>query len=264
MKFSRQSGVALVITLIMLSVITVMAVAFLALSRRERASVVHSQASIDAELMASTGLERAKAEILARIIGQVVTSNIPTNIIVPTNLFGPDLFVSGSTTTTNPVPFIYDDPINGPNQAAARQWIWSLVNGSPPPVFVKTNSAGIPRENRWFLDLNRNGAFEPSGLLPITDAAGNLTNALFTGDPQWFGVLSRPTGLNHTNNNRFIGRYAYIVLPVGHSLDLNFIHNQAKDLSPTMAGGVVDGFFRNQGVGSWEINLAAFLADLNA
>ena len=24
-----------------------------------------------------------------------------------------------------------------------------------------------------------------------------------------------------------------------------------------------DGFFRNQGVGSWEINLAAFLADLN-
>ena len=28
-------------------------------------------------------------------------------------------------------------------------------------------------------------------------------------------------------------------------------------------GGGNDGFLRNQGVGSWEINLAAFLADLN-
>src|SRR5256885_16322129 len=100
MKHSKQRGVALVITLIMLSVITVMAVAFLALSRRERAGVVHRQATIDAELAANAGLERAKAEILARIIAQVVTSNIPTNIIVPTNLFGPDLFVSGSTTNS--------------------------------------------------------------------------------------------------------------------------------------------------------------------
>src|SRR6184192_3628237 len=94
MKYSKQRGVALVITLIMLSVITVMAVAFLALSRRERASVVHSQATIDAELAASSGLERAKAEILGSIFVQILTNKIPTTLIVPTNIFGPDLFVS--------------------------------------------------------------------------------------------------------------------------------------------------------------------------
>ena len=50
------------------------------------------------------------------------------------------------------------------------------------------------------------------------------------------------------------------MLPAGKTLDINYIHNAAKqkDLTPG-----ADNFFRNQGVGSWEINLAAFLADLN-
>ena len=62
-------------------------------------------------------------------------------------------------------------------------------------------------------------------------------------------------------------RYAFIALPAGSTLDLNYIHNQALKgnlgnniVNPPSAG---DTFFRNQGVGSWEINLAAFLADLN-
>src|SRR3954470_10540768 len=123
MRFRKQSGVALIITLIMLSVITVMAVAFLALSRRERASVVHSANAIDAELMASAGLERAKAEILGNIISQ-------------SNFLGPDFLVSGARTNTPPVPFLYGDPIYGPDPAGAKQQIWSLVNGSHPPVFI--------------------------------------------------------------------------------------------------------------------------------
>ena len=69
----------------------------------------------------------------------------------------------------------------------------------------------------------------------------------------------------HGPNNRFVARYAFIAVPVGNTLDVNAIHNQAYDdmwpigrWSPPN-----DEFFRNEGVGSWEINLAAFLADLN-
>src|ERR1051325_3905158 len=139
MKFQRQRGVVLVITLIMLSIITVMAVAFLALSRRERASVVHSQSSIDAELMASDALERVKAEILADIIGR-------------TNLLGPDLLVSGSRTFVPPDPFLSGDAVMDPSASAATKasWkaeIWSLVNGSHPPVFVRTNLSVNSREH---------------------------------------------------------------------------------------------------------------------
>src|SRR5262249_33442839 len=63
----------------------------------------------------------------------------------------------------------------------------------------------------------------------------------------------------HSRNNRFIGRYAYLVQPIGRSLDLNFLHNSAK----TSLALNQNGFRRNQGVGTWEINLAGFLADLN-
>jgi len=54
--------------------------------------------------------------------------------------------------------------------------------------------------------------------------------------------------------SRDVGRYAYLVLPAGRSLDLNYIHNQAKRGQPTY-----NSYMRNQGVGSWELNLAAFL-----
>jgi hypothetical protein len=79
------------------------------------------------------------------------------------------------------------------------------------------------------------------------------------GDPQWIGILER-IGEPHSARNRFTARYAYMIVPVGKTLDLNFIDNDAKGLDMTMNE---NGFMRNQGFGSWEINMAAFLADLN-
>ena len=87
MKYRQnQSGVALVITLIMLSVITIITVAFLALSQRERATVSTTLTGTEAELAANAAHERAKAEILANIREFV---NTYTN----RQTIGPDLFV---------------------------------------------------------------------------------------------------------------------------------------------------------------------------
>src|SRR5262249_11654216 len=69
-----------------------------------------------------------------------------------------------------------------------------------------------------------------------------------------------PMGMPHSADNLFISRYAYVVIPTSQALDINYMHNYAKLINITMAS---DGFWRNQGGGSWEINLAAFLADLN-
>lgn len=245
MKLSRNRGVALIITLIMLSIITVMAVAFLSLSRRERASVVHSANSLDAELMASTALDRAKAEILANIVG--------------TNTLGPELMVSRFRYSFPPFTNSTDTSL-----------IVDQFREPVPPVFVKTNrpnNPAAPPDFRFFVDLNRNGRFEPTGLdIIVTNENGlsipvgnGLLRASLIGDPVWLGILSNPS-TNHSKFNRFVGRYAYLVLPVGKSLDLNWIHNQAKGLN---MAAFFNGFFRNQGVGPWEINLAAFLADLN-
>src|SRR5687767_9691421 len=75
MKFRRnQSGVALVITLIMLSVITIIAVAVLALRQRERSSLSQTLAGTEAELMASTGLEYSKSHVLAEVAAFLSTN----------------------------------------------------------------------------------------------------------------------------------------------------------------------------------------------
>ena len=255
MKRNSQNGVALVITLIMLSVVTFMAITFLALSRRERGAVSVTVDQTTAKLMADAALADAESELMARIQSH-------------TNQLLYDMFVSTNCLDTN-TSLKLESP-----DAISRLRIRSRA-----PVYIATNVADArnlnlappPPEFRFYLDLNRNGRFESNGffaawdaqgkLVPALDANGQATSAYvsnyFVGDPEWIGMLERPQ-YPHSRTNRFIGRYAYLVIPSGKALDLNFIHNQAKNL-----GLNVDGFYRNQGVGSWELNLAAFLRDLN-
>lgn len=119
-----------------------------------------------------------------------------------------------------------------------------------------TNGLGVLRDprvtvvvandpTRYYVDLNRNTNFDP--VLPETP-----------GDPQWIGMLKNPY-YGHSADNQFLYRYAYIALPEGLTLDINAIHNQSKRLGPAQ-----EGFLRNQGFGSWELNLAAFLSELDA
>src|SRR3954462_13170346 len=66
-RASRQ-GMALVITLIMLSVTLIMAIAFLAVSRRERISVGTSTDTTVARFATDTGLAAAESQILANVL----------------------------------------------------------------------------------------------------------------------------------------------------------------------------------------------------
>ena len=115
---NRQQGVALVITLIFLSVITVMAVAFLALTQRGRDSENESGNRIVADQMADMAKERAKAEVLARILS-------PNG-----DFMGPGLVVS-----VNDANIEYDDPTD-------VMEIASLWEDPRAPVFVDTNRVG--------------------------------------------------------------------------------------------------------------------------
>jgi hypothetical protein len=256
-SFRNQSGVALVITLIMLSVITVIAVAFLALSQRERSSISQTITGTEAELMANTALDRAKSQILAEMVAFMAnpTNRVATNANgawIPALTLGPDLLVSVTSTNYTNSPYL--SPGKRANDVAA---IADLVQDPRVPVFVRTPDADRVT-NRFYLDLNRNNRFEPSGIVPWTNTAGAYVGDRYAiGDPEWVGVLGR-INEKHSGTNRFGGRYAYLILPIGKTLDIDFIHNEGK---PTP--GSQDGYFRSQGHGSWEINLAAFLADVN-
>jgi len=240
---ASQRGVALIITLILLAVVTFMALTFLAVSRRERGAVTTTTDTTSARLAADAALAAAEGEIVA-------------NTLAATNPYNFGLLVSTNYLRTNSSP-LPDDLTN-------------LFINPRTPVWL-SNTVTRAMENRFYLDLNRNGEDDPNGWVTnvdntgaiITDGSGNPSTNIVVGDPEWIGVLQHPDQ-PYGPNNPFVARYAYIALPIGNALDLNAIYDDAMGIYQTasMSPGN-DGFMRNEGVGSWEINLAAFLADLN-
>ena len=273
---ASRKGVALVVTVIMLSVITFLAVAFLVLTRREKGAVTTSADQARARLAAEAALHRAQTELLAPIVAftnaalydlRVSTNYInsfgfnpgqnPRGQILPSTLYW---CTNVSYTYANGAPLSQED---------YRQNLANLFYDPRPPVFV-TNADGSV-EFRFYLDLNRNRRYDTNGWQPVITPSGrylawdgtettSLSNAVFqflVGDPEWVGVLERPDR-PHSSTNLFVARYAWVAVPAGKTLDLNAIHNQAKMLNPRW-----DGYLRNMGVAPFELNLAAFLADLN-
>jgi hypothetical protein len=221
-KSKPQRGVALVLTLIMLAIITVVVVVLLATARRNRQSTTQRAEQIAAENAAETALQHAQARIIASVLRD-------------TNLLSIDFLASA--------PSFYRNT-NRPQDIGLRPWPFPSTNHRPynlddiPIVANGTGSVDV------YLDLNRDRQFNDPG----DPATG------FRGDPIWIGARDNPVS-GAGAQNRFLQRFAYIVLPIGKQLDLNTIHNKA---SPN--GG--EGFLRNQGFGPWELNLAAFLAEL--
>lgn len=265
MRRTSQQGIALVITLIMLSVVTVMAVVFLGISRRERASVGVAAHLTDARLAADAGVVRAQAEIIARIAAR--SNLLAYDLMVSTNYISPAGYLNQAYGTVNPtnVSYIY------PNQAILstndqRQNIANLFIDPRPPVYIPISVRSNLYDFRFYLDLNRNGQFDSNGIVRVytngvllTDAQNQPLTNFVMGDPEWIGVLEHPDR-PHSPSNRFIARYAYLALPAGKALDVNFMHNDVRRNGSF--GNPWLRYQRSQGVGSWELNLAAFLNTL--
>ena len=188
--------------------------------------------------MSQAALARAQSQIIARMMAHDDLLNY--DYMVSRNFINPSGFTNGSPNAYN-VNYDFDStgaPMSPTNNNGAN-WAQNIANlffDPRPPVFIKTNANPVfPADFRFWVDLNRNGRFETNGyLLAIQEngqptpngSVGFLTN-YFNGEPEWIGVLQYPE-YPHSATNRFIGRYAYIVLPIGKTLDFNFIHNFSK------------------------------------
>ena len=282
---ASRRGIALVITLLMLSVVTITAVAFLAVSRRERASVATYAEQIDARFVADAGLNHAQGRLTSRMAAR--TNRLAYGgFLVSTNYINPyfelglsfldnrnyRLLTNVAYYRTNGTPY-FDLSTAGGRQDYAGM-LGNLYYDPRPPVFVQTNrNPARALDFRYYLDLNRNGQFETNGVQWQRDRLGRtngLTMEWMWGDPEWIGLLQNPD-VPHSGTNRFVGRFAYVVVPASRALDVNFFGNDAKRLHlgqalpPTNQSNVLleSGYIRNQGVGAWEINPAGFLAELN-
>src|ERR1017187_6050562 len=181
-----QRGVALVITLILLSVVTFMAITFLALSRRERSAVTTVTDTASARLAADAALANAEAQVIANVLATTNPYNF--SLLVSTNYINPVGFTNGGLNDVN-----YYDHFG--NFLTGNNFLQNLINlfYSPrAPVFVAnpTNSS-LPPDFRYYLDLNRNGRYDTNGFVANVDNNNNsLGPAVFeVGDPEWIGVL---------------------------------------------------------------------------
>ena len=242
----RQSGVALVATLIMLSLVTFMVVAFLGVARRERRAIESITSQNEARNAMEAAFARAQGDLLARLLSSGDKWNYW--LTVPTNYQNYAYAVNGSFSLTN---------VNHTNALAqgVNAWLTNLGNlqyDARVPVFSSFYNNSTPFEptaneayqGRYYLDFNRNRMFD-------------YTDRQVAGDPHWIGLLEYPN-VPHGPTNRFLSRYTFVAVPAGKTVDLNLIHNQAKRLGTT-----VDGYYRNLGAGAHEMNLAALLAELS-
>jgi hypothetical protein len=274
-----QSGIALVITLILLAIITFLTITLLVVTRGEKGTVTVTQDQTTATLAADGALERVKLNVLAPMLGFTNPNNY--EFFVSTNYINPFGYFATLPANGNPYTNVnYERTSAGAplNQGQVLQNLQNLLYDPRPPVFMTNRLAGPAGSNefRYYRDENRNGQFDATGLLPVIglngsyfDTNGNsfpklvpgVVSNYFVGDPQWVGVLEKP-GFPHSASNRFVARYAFEAIPLSKTLDINYIHNYSKGLNPAMAPGS-DSFFRNMGVGTWEINFGAFLTELN-
>ncbi len=261
----RQSGVALVATLIMLSLVTFMVVAFLGVARRERRSIEAVTSANDAKTAMETALARAQGDVIARLLTFGDKWNY--GLLVPTNY---------QSATFNPLLPPSNQNVNYTNAMAQglAAWLVNLGNlqfDARPPVFSANYTNVTPfdplasetNQGRYYLDFNRNGMFD-------------YTDRFQTGDPHWLGMQENSDQL-HGPNNRFTARYTYLVVPAGQTYDVNFIHNAAKRRGSVAVSGAApfepagtlmngayttyEGYYRNLGIAPSEFNLAAMLTE---
>src|SRR6266404_6357187 len=262
-RHGPTAAVALVITLILISVITFMAVTFLVVSRAQKGAVSTTTDQTTAKLANDAAFERAKAELLAPIMA--FTNPAGYDLRVSTTYNNPIGFINSGVAYTSFTNVSYSYPNGQPLRGNdALQNLANLLYAPRAPVFVVTNRL-FPNSNefRFYLDLNRNGRYDTNGLLPVIspnggfyDTNGNLISAIipgntasnfFVGDPEWIGGLEKAHS-PHSATNRFLYRHAYIAIPAGKTLDINYIHNQTKEPSNPR----LEGFLRNQGAGTYE------------
>src|SRR5437867_1806695 len=195
MNRKSQHGIALVITLIMLAVVTVMAVLFLGISRRERASVNVTANLTDARLAADAAQARALSELIGQITAQsnlfAYDFRVSTNFISPSG-FNPNL----ATPNLTNVSYTYASGQLLNNDTDIRKNLLNLYYDPRPPVFVVTNITNGATDFRFYLDLNRNGRFDTNGFQRIINTNGVVLRtsetSFYWGDPEWIGILEHP------------------------------------------------------------------------
>src|SRR5687768_11339192 len=149
----NQNGIALVITLVMLAIVTVMAIVFLAITRRERSSVKVTEETAIAKDMADAALERVKTEVMSKMNAngsklhydifnsQAYYNKGPQKFALSDPLGGSGI-TSGNASPTNVAHVSFWNSILFRSEADYLRMLANLQYDPAVPVFVETTRNG--------------------------------------------------------------------------------------------------------------------------
>src|SRR6266403_2175860 len=173
---ASERGIALVITLILLAIITFLAITLLVVTRSEKGTVGVKADQTTATLAADAALERVKLDVLAPMIAFTNPNNY--ELRVSTNYVNPLGFFATLPPNGNPYTNVNYERTSAGAPLTPAQMLQNLQNlryDPRPPVFMTNRLAGPAGSNefRYYRDENRNGQFDATGLLPVVGLNGS-------------------------------------------------------------------------------------------
>jgi|GEM_PF-1246999 len=209
----KESGIALIITLALIVLVTVAAVAFFTRATSNRSVEASRANQILARQLAETGSDYTVGNFILEIVTNSTNNPVIPGNYVPTNDMVPAQLVSSNILPTNLLSSTFVNLLRQSLPPTAGQ-----VAASPNIPFEtnasSNDSTANPSENGRLVDTNRwsapqliPGGFTSTNQLPnwiYINRDGTLTNAVTTND--------------YTN---IIGRFAYNAYDIGGLLDVN-------------------------------------------
>ena len=255
-------GVVLVVALIMLSMITFLVVAFVGFARFERASVIAAMERTQSRFDAISNTGDVAEDVLR---------------LMRANKEG-GMFVSGRTVNGLEVPLFRDTTGDGLHDRlssfldinTSTNSVGVLVGKSVKVVspqsshFGKTGVVTQVGGGGGALRMVVEKPVKESIVVSVDDVDGfryqplgtnNITGELQLGDPHWIGMLEN-AGSPHGPQNHFIGRRAFMAIPLSEGLNVSGNFNSYKGTNS------LNGFIRRQGAPD-QVNLAAALAAID-
>ena len=239
----RQEGMALIITLALIVLVTVAAVAFLTRATGNRAIEASRSNEVLASQLADTGADYTISTFLQEIvnINNSIIPNSPSPNYAylpkkPPNMIPQRLFASDNSTSTNP-----SDP-NYPYFAnLVRQSVPDTVNKPPLEANASLDSTAI-------LSQNQVSVGQTAWNRPQLISGKDPTSYGFYADnqlPNWIYVNqdgSLTSSITAQNASNVVGRFAYNAYDIGGLLDANvagYIHGSAPlGIDPTSVDGL--------------------------
>lgn len=221
---TRPTGIALVIVLAFVVLLTGIVVAYLSRTSADRQAAHGSFNETKADQLARSALDIIVGDLKQEIVnGSTATTVGNTTIYTPNSAANMIPQTSGTPTSAPAIPnlirrSVQPDAIGAPGVASRASALNSAPSPSPSPAIAKNGQISAARWNKHYLIPKANVDNDQSD--PVTSFVAPDWVLVTNKGPQTFAIWNSSLR-DATGKNFSVGRYAYAIYDEGGLLDVN-------------------------------------------